>query len=260
MKLVEVRGGLLAVDVFEPAEVVAEAVLVHGYTGSKEDFSLLGPLLADRGIRVVTFDQRGYFESGHSDSPEAYQIPEHARDVLAIAKEFSLQRPHLLGHSFGGLVAQHAVVQAPSAWASLTLFCSGPAGFGARPDLQHNIDYLADHTMAEEWQNRSASGLPADRAAFLQRRWLTTDSRAIRDHAHQLMWIESVVAQVANTGTPAHVVYGEFDDAWPIPDQLQMAADLSAQVTVMPGTGHCPNEDDPVATAKVLSDWWLSLG
>jgi pimeloyl-ACP methyl ester carboxylesterase len=38
-----------------------------------------------------------------------------------------------------------------------------------------------------------------------------------------------------------------------------MAAGLSAPVTVIKDAGHCPNEDQPEATAEVIAGFWSSL-
>ncbi len=119
-----------------------DALLVHGYTGSKEDFAEIGPLLAAHGYRVVAFDNRGQHESAHSHREDAYTIPSLAGDAIALADHFALERPHLLGHSFGELVAQRAVVMAPSRWTSLTLFCTGPHGRSGLADLIETIDVL----------------------------------------------------------------------------------------------------------------------
>ena len=35
-----------------------------------------------------------------------------------------------------------------------------------------------------------------------------------------------------------------------------MARDLDAPVTVIPDTGHCPNEDRPEDTAEVIAEFW----
>ena len=75
MRLVEIHGEPLAVEVFEPTRHRGDALLIHGFTGSKEDFAEMGPLLAARGYRVVTFDNRGQHESAHSQRDDAYTIP-----------------------------------------------------------------------------------------------------------------------------------------------------------------------------------------
>ena len=107
---VDIQGEKLAVEIYEPTTRIADVVLVHGWTGSKEDFNLIGPLLADMGYRVLTFDNRGQHESAHSVREGAYEVRSLALDVIELVKSFGFVRPHLFGHSFGGLISQRAVV------------------------------------------------------------------------------------------------------------------------------------------------------
>jgi pimeloyl-ACP methyl ester carboxylesterase len=254
---IEIQGEPLAVEVFEPARHLGDALLIHGYTGSKEDFAEVGPFLAARGYRVVAFDNRGQHESAHSDRDDAYTIPSLARDAIALADHFALDRPHLLGHSFGGLVAQRAVVMLPGRWASLTLFCTGPHGRFGLADLTEMIDVLETHSMEEAWDPvRDADARRSDRYDVLKRRWTMSDPRSVVTHAKHLLTEPSIVEQVHATGLPVHVVYGERDDAWPLDMQDQMARDLDAPVTVIPDAGHCPNEDRPGYTAEVIAEFW----
>ena len=41
---VDIQGEQLAVEIYEPTTRIADVVLVHGWTGSKEDFNLIGPM------------------------------------------------------------------------------------------------------------------------------------------------------------------------------------------------------------------------
>ena len=87
----------------------APVLLVPGYTGSKEDFRLLLAPLAEAGHPVVALDQRGQFQSPGPDDLGAYAVDVLARDVLTVVAQ--LGGPvHLVGHSFGGLVARAAVL------------------------------------------------------------------------------------------------------------------------------------------------------
>ena len=65
-QLVELAEGQLAINIFEPSEHKGDAILIHGFTGSKEDFDYIGPLLAARGYRVFAADHRGIHESPHA--------------------------------------------------------------------------------------------------------------------------------------------------------------------------------------------------
>ena len=63
---VDIQGEKLAVEIYEPTTRIADVVLVHGWTGSKEDFNLIGPLLADMGYRV----EAGEATPGRHDTKE----------------------------------------------------------------------------------------------------------------------------------------------------------------------------------------------
>lgn len=256
-QFVTIDDGPLAFQLFEPARRTADAVLIHGYTGSKEDFTELAAYLSLRGYRVLTFDNRGQHESAHSARDDAYSVQALARDTIALAQWFGMEEPHLLGHSFGGLVAMQAVVQAPRAWKSLTMFCSGPGALPNRPDLEETLQVLPAMTMEEAWfAQRDREAQQFRTYELLKRRWISSDRRSVLTHAAHLLREPSVVAEVAATGIPAHVVYGEHDDAWPLSLQDRMAADLRAVTSVIAGAGHCPNEELPEYTAQVLADFW----
>lgn len=259
--LLDLPGGPLAVTVFEPRERRGDALLVHGFTGSKEDFAPLGPLLADRGYRVVAFDNRGQHESSHAADESANRVPALAADTAALADALGLEHPHLLGHSFGGLISQRAVVDDPARWASLTLLCSGPGANPRRRDYEALIAEMGSRTMAESWVgDREAWAQGQDDPEMLRRRWLATDPRSLVAHAQELMTASSLVAEVAAAALPVHVAFGETDDAWPQDLQREMARDLDALLTVIPDAGHCPNTENPPLTAAVLADFWDGVG
>jgi len=255
-KLIDVQGEPIATVVFEPKVHRGDVVLVHGFTGSKEDFSECGPIIAEHGYRVLTLDNRGQHESPHSKREDAYTIKSLARDAIDLAQSIGMKNPHLLGHSFGGLVSQRAVLMAPNYWKSLTLMCSGPAGIGFREDfLSHET--LMSVSMERIWDDHMAAmdfGKPT--YEMKKKRWAMSDARSVATHRNHLIDEPSIVKEVRATGISAHVVYGENDDAWPLPLQNQMAKDLEAQLDVIPGAGHCPNEDTPELLTDVLVKFW----
>lgn len=257
---VEIQGEKLAVEIYEPQEHSGDVLLVHGFTGSKEDFNDVAPLLAAQGFRVLTFDNRGQHESAHSSREDAYRVQSLARDVVELAEHYGFKKPHLLGHSFGGLVSQQAVVDYPDYWGSLTLFCSGPHWIPNKPDLDATIEIVSSMSMKESWDKyRDETEKIRPRYEIYKKRWTASDPRSTHTMALHLKSAESLVKQINKLEIPVHVVYGENDDAWPLEMQDQMAKDLGAPVTVIKGAGHCPNEDAPEETVKVLTNFWRSL-
>jgi pimeloyl-ACP methyl ester carboxylesterase len=259
---VDIQGEKLAVQLYEPKDVatIGDVVLVHGFTGSKEDFNLIGPLLADAGYRVLTFDNRGQNESSHSKREDAYKVHSLARDVISLTSSFGFEKPHLLGHSFGGLVAQQALVDSPESFASLTLFCSGPHWIPNKPDLDATIHILETMTMEDSWEKyKEETDKLLPRYELYKKRWKASDPHSTHTMALHLKDAQPLIEKLVATKIPIHVIYGENDDAWPLAMQDQMAKDLSAPLTVIAAAGHCPNEDQPEDTARVLASFWSAL-
>ena len=104
------------------------ALLVPGYTGSKEDFIAVLEPLAAAGRAVTAIDMRGQYQSPAAPDSRGYQPAELAADLIAVAAAIAgdAAQVHLLGHSFGGLIAREAVLTEPAAFLSLTLLGSGP--------------------------------------------------------------------------------------------------------------------------------------
>jgi len=257
---VDIQGEKLAVEIYEPKVRIADVVLVHGFTGSKEDFDLIGPLLADAGYRVLTFDNRGQHESAHSKRDDAYALASLARDVVELVKHFGFEKPHLLGHSFGGLVSQRALVDSPQTFASLTIFCSGPHWIPDKPDLDATIHIMQTMSMQDSWDRfREETEKLLPRYKLYKKRWAASDPHSTHTMALHLQNTQPVISELVATKIPIHVIYGENDDAWPLPMQDQMAKDLAAPRTIIKDAGHCPNEDQPEDTAKVLASFWSAL-
>ena len=109
-------------------------LLVHGGGADRTHWHAVGPLLAtDR--HVVTFDQRGY---GESDAPAdgRRDLSAMAGDVLAVADSMQLDRPVLVGHSYGGAVVAATVASFPDRFSgALFLDAAGSLAGLAPADL-----------------------------------------------------------------------------------------------------------------------------
>ena len=114
-----VHEGARADDQFESVP----ALLVPGFTGSKEDFTPFLPYLAERGRSACAYSQRGQADSAAPEGVENYRLADFVGDLIEVARAMGAsERPiHLLGHSFGGVIARQAAVVAPELFRSVTL-------------------------------------------------------------------------------------------------------------------------------------------
>ncbi|MGY1740730.1 MULTISPECIES: alpha/beta fold hydrolase [unclassified Blastococcus] len=263
-------GPLAALDSGGPGER-GTVLMVAGYTGSKEDFAPLLAPLTDAGYRVVAVDQRGQFESPGPDDPARYSVAELAGDLLAVARVLAGETgvPHLLGHSFGGLVARAAVLADPAAFRSLTLLGSGPSRLvGPRAELLDHLGPLLAaggvplvHETLEQlaMTDPKAQAVPAPTREFYARRFLANSAAGLRGMADAMTSEPDRVAELAATGMPVLVAHGVADDAWTPAAQADMATRLGARHAVIPRAIHSPAVENPPETLAVLLDFWSSV-
>jgi pimeloyl-ACP methyl ester carboxylesterase len=256
------------------------AVLIPGYTGSKEDFLPILEPLAAAGRTVVAIDQRGQYQSPAAADRAGYAAEELAADVLAVAESVGGGGAvHLAGHSLGGLVAREAVLERAAGFLSVTLLGSGPGAIGGeRSDVLKQVLAVLDPTngvqpddrthlnalIRQAWHDRDepearAQGTDEHVLAFLKERRLRTCPVQLIVLARYLLTCPDrtdELAEVVAAGLPALVVYGENDDAWLPAEQDQMGRRLKAERTCIPGAAHSPAIDAPVTTAATLTNFW----
>lgn len=231
-------------------------LLVHGFTGSKEDFILLLGDLAKLGWTCLAHDHRGQYES---PAPGRITIDELAADLVELVS--AQQGPvHLVGHSFGGLIAQRALLLAPERVSSLTLLCSGPAGLGDVERVRVFRELLAQGMDLPEVFRRKreidAEPMPEMLEKFLADRFAASTPDAMDQMAADLMNAGDVIDEVARVGAEhgigLHVARGVDDASWPTEVQDEMAARLGTEVVLIPDSGHTPMLENSDVCAEVL--------
>ncbi|MFB6619651.1 alpha/beta fold hydrolase [Streptomyces sp. NPDC056367] len=267
-RLSTARGEFAVHEAGEP--VRGTALLVPGFTGSKEDFIGLLEPLATAGYRVVAVDGRGQHESAGPREEAPYALEELAQDVLAQAAALGAGPVHLVGHSLGGLISRAAVLRDPSAFASLTLMSSGPAAISQEQQVRTKLLVAAleamGHDMPGIWAAMRAQD-PEDAVAdspelaeFLRGRWLATAPEQLIVTGRVLISEPDRVEELSRAGLPKLVLSGEVDYAWPVPLMDEMARRLGAQRVVVPGAEHSPNAESPQVTAGALAAFWDTAG
>ncbi|MFT8704845.1 alpha/beta fold hydrolase [Bifidobacterium aquikefiricola] len=245
--------------------VKGSILAIPGFTGSKEDYYPILPLLARLGWDVWAYSQRGQADSFAPEGQQSYTREQDAADACAMAKIISsavgVVRVHLLGHSFGGLVAQAAAIAHPERFESLTLMSSGPHGWPGRHELDRRI--LLDNPESDLWtlNNPSKATVPDAELDVLQRFLRTRSKRTSRDELLQtideLAKIHDTSFAVKDTGLPVLIFHGENDNwAWPQEWQHRMARIIGARYEIVPDAAHGPQSENPGLTATLLDDFW----
>ncbi|WP_104110064.1 alpha/beta fold hydrolase [Arthrobacter sp. N199823] len=246
----------------EPAgESRGTVLIVPGFTGSKEDFREFLPRLSALGWDVWAYSQRGQGDSVGPPGLENYTLELFAADVLEVAAIIGHGDPvHLLGHSFGGIVAPEAAIARPGGFLSLTVLCSGPHGWPGRHS--DTSETLAQGGSIGLWNrdNPHTLGLADDsltpEEAFLRLRAARTSNENLVSGAEILRTHVDRSAEITATGLPVLIAHGEHDDAWPVEWQQAMAGRIGADYQVIAAGAHSPQLEASGATAVVLDQFW----
>jgi proline iminopeptidase len=100
---VDANGIMIYYEAFGKGEPL---LIVHGGPGASHDYFLPYLLPLARTNRLIFIDERGSGRSGKIEKTSDYTVENMVEDVEAVRKELKLGRINLLGHSYGGVLAQ----------------------------------------------------------------------------------------------------------------------------------------------------------
>ncbi len=252
-------------------------LLVHGFTGAKEDFTEHLPALAGAGWHGVAPDLRGHGASYAPLEEDAYDLALLAGDVLALADALGWPRFALLGHSMGGMVAQVAALAAPERISSLVLMDTSPGPVGVDRELADlSVEVVRSGGMAllGEVIASLPEGSPLDTTASRRRRirpsplggddpdasWAAF-GQAKMMAASPVMYAAMVPAMLDQTDRrpslgeltmPVLVLVGEHDALF-LNDSRRLAAAIpGARLEIVADAGHNPQHEAPDAWLPIL--------
>lgn len=164
-------------------------VLLHGLASNCRFWDLAAPLLT-RNFTVLALDQRGH---GSTDKPDSgYDFATIADDLLGFLQVIGVERPLIVGHSWGGNVALELATRHPSVPRALCLVDGGLIELSAIPEMsleKARVDLAPPdmtHLTMEQLLDMAKDYLPNGRgtaseiADFLQANFDVVDDGTIR--------------------------------------------------------------------------------
>jgi L-proline amide hydrolase len=240
-------------------------------------------LATDR--RVICYDQVGCGNSAISEphDPAMFTVDLYLAELAEVRQQLGLDRCHLLGHSWGGMLGMAYAVTRPAGLVSLIVE-SSPASVpfwltelaGLRADLPAEVeDVLRRHeaagtTDSEEYQ--------ATMMAFYDRHvcrvrpwpdWLqrTFDGMDDNPEVYHTMNGPSefhvigplkdfdVTAELGSIEAPTLLFCGEFDEVTPATVRQAHQAIRGSKFEVMTGCSHMSQAERPEATIGMVRGW-----
>lgn len=91
----------------QPDPQLGDALLLHGWPEFASCWEKTAEFLLEQGMSVFAYDQRGYSPGARPDSVDEYTMTYLVDDLGEVAAAAGLDRFHLVGHDWGGMVAWH---------------------------------------------------------------------------------------------------------------------------------------------------------
>lgn len=262
-RFAEVNGVRLAYEDHGAGE--RPLVLVHGFTGSRDDFREHVPALARLG-RTILPDNRGHGQSTDTGDPDTYSFEQLADDLGALLDTLGVGRCDLLGHSMGGMVALRFALAHPERIASLVLmdtaarapdgvpraaFAAG--GSIARSDGMATLAKLLRGRALDDPKRPLASRrVEAEMGSDVywerqRRRIEAMDPEAFATLGLLLVDQEPVTHRLGEILSPTTVIVGDEDLPFLAPAEELVRGIRGARLVTIPNAAHSPQLENPPA-------------
>ena len=252
----------------------APTLVLHGGLGVDHTAYRSFDALASR-LSLIYMDHRGNGRSVRPD-PATLSMAGWADDALAIGRAVAGDRPLVvIGHSYGGFVAQELAIRHPAAVRALVLVCTTPGQLGTDEELAPPGPALPPSfaemlASAPETDDDLAAGMAALAPAYLHRadpqvlRSLldrTVFSAAAMRRGFEVLAGWSSVDRLAAIAAPTLVLAGRHDPFTAWPQAHRIARRVSdADVVVFEHSSHFPWLDEPDVFFPTIERWFGQHG
>lgn len=231
----------------------APVLIMHGWGCDHTTVASIARIL-EPGMRVVSVDLPGHGQS--AEPPEAWGVYQFADQMERFIRAVGLERPALIGHSFGGRVS---IVLGSRGVASKIMLVDS-AGIKPRHSLKYHIKVKSfkvakkllplllgrerGQKAIDAWRGKAGS------ADYRQSspRMRDVMSRCVNEDLKDIM---------PRVGVPTLLVWGEADTATPISDARTMERLIpDAGLVSFPGCGHYSFLDNPMGFRAVTREFF----
>lgn len=247
-----------------------DLVLIHGLTGNLAVWHLkMVPILRDH-FRLLTYDLRGH---GYTDMPPSgYTVGDMAEDLRGLLDELDIERPFLVGHSYGADTALNFALRYPQrvqdvvaieaglsalielrreAWEGWDYWVEalGRFGFVVPPDRRTDLDYMIRLSLQVPKLYGPATGRPRKPEPVLN---LLNTTTLVKDYE---VVGDLTLENIGRIHTPVLLIYGDGSAFLGSFEELRARLPNAREILLPPsGWGHFgPIEQPEIIVQHLLA-------
>jgi pimeloyl-ACP methyl ester carboxylesterase len=249
-------------------------LFVHEFAGDYRSWEPQVRALARR-YRCITYNARGYPPSDVPTPLAKYSQDIHVDDIAALLDALKIRRAHVVGCSMGGYAAVHFAIRYANRAFSATAI---GAGFGSDPDKRTQFledteaqaqrfdrlgmpDAVSDYKVGPsrvQFQNRDPRGFDEFARQFAEHSALGS-AHTLRGVQAKRPTVYSLERGLRRCKVPMLIVSGDEDDNCLEPGIFIKRVCTSANLLVVPATGHAVNLEEPDLFNRVLLDFMTAV-
>ena len=257
---------------------------LHGGPGACHDYLEALDAMADTGRRVIYYDQLGCGNS-HIDvsRPELWTVPLYVEEVNVVRQALGLERIHLLGQSWGGMLAMEYMITQPKGVASVTI-SNSPASMIQWVEEANKLRQQLPPEVEAAMQKHEAAGTTSDpeylaaMQVFYDRhvcRVVPNPEYVQRSFQKLAQWPEvystmngpsefyvigtlktwNVIPRLGEIHAPTLIISGEFDEATPVIAKTVHNGIPGSEWVLFENCSHITMAEEPEHYMQVLTDF-----
>jgi proline-specific peptidase len=256
---------------------------LHGGPGVPHDY--LEPLetMAETGRRVIFYDQLGCGNSDHPHDPSLWSVGLFVEELSTVRRALGLDRVHILGNSWGGMLAQEYALTQPAGLASLVLhssLASSHQWVAEANRLRADLPVDVQATLLQHEQEGTTSDPAYEEAMMVYYRrhvcrtdpWPECVSRALAKlgedpevyhtmngpsefHMTGLIKDWDIRDRLGEIQVPTLITSGRYDEATPLIAETIHRGIAGSEWVIFEQSAHLAHAEEPERYNRVLGDF-----
>jgi L-proline amide hydrolase len=256
-------------------------LILHGGPGGAHDYLEAMAELADGSRRAVFYDQLGCGRSPHPSDPGKWTVELFVEEVGAVREALGLDRIHLLGQSWGGMLGMEYALTQPEGLESL-IICDSPSSMELwvseanrlREALPADVQRtLLEHEAAGTTQSPeylAACDVFYDRHVCRVRPYPAGVQRSFDQMPNEVYLTMNgpsefhcigtlrswdVTPRLSEISVPTLVISGAHDEATPLIARTVHEAIPGSEWVLFEQSSHMPHVEEPERFLDVVGGW-----
>ncbi len=259
------NGFRIYVEIYGRQSAKTPLLILHGGPGAAHNYLLSLALLANNDRQVIFYDQLGCGLSDMPDDDSLWEVERFVNELIEVRKQLQLSDVHLLGHSWGGMLAITYLQTNPSGIKSLILASS----MISLPLYQTEVTKLKKRLPTDVYKTmvlneeagttdsseyKKAYGVYSSRHVFRGTHYpaeFKTPKGRNGDAVYKKMWGPSeayvngtlktwnAISKLREISVPTLVISGEFDELTPKQAKITAEQIRGSRSEIIKDASHC---------------------